>query len=444
MNSRADAGEQRGETLRRERPAPLAVLRDQVAGVGDAHAVAVRVGNAHLVADGLRVDLADDRHVVDLVCDAEHDDPHVGAARAGRAVHVEVMVDGLALLAHEHRVRAAELAGELVPDEPDHRLARILARRTAGRGLRRAAAARRESGKRNRERQDAARSHAPMLRRWRHSGSPPALGYSALALRAAVVLAIALVAVVAAGMASAVTRGKNGPIYFENFTDATASGDIWVIKPDGTGLTNLTASSIAEDSDPAVSPNGRQIAYSRCTAMDPDGGGCVSAQIAIVNADGSTLRVLTSGGTNVDDRPAWAPNGKSLVFQRTNADGDISLWTITSAGTKAKRIVNDGSTIDLSPSYAPSGKKITFSSDATGKESIYTINANGHSARKLVSESPDPDDPSVGGGTENPAYAPSGNQIVYTANGDLWIININGKGAHQLTHDGADDADWGR
>src|SRR6266542_5872620 len=361
MNSRADAGEQRGETLRRERPAPLAVLRDQVAGVGDAHAVAVRVGNAHLVADGLRVDLADDRHVVDLVCDAEHDDPHVGAARAGRAVHVEVMVDGLALLAHEHRVRAAELAGELVPDEPDHRLARILARRTAGRGLRRAAAARRESGKRNRERQDAARSHAPMLRRWRHSGSPPALGYSALAMRAAVVLAIALVAVVAAGMASAVTRGKNGPIYFENFTDATASGDIWVIKPDGTGLTNLTASSIAEDSDPAVSPNGKQIAFVSDRTQ--------SFLIYVMAADGSGAHPL--GGTAAGQfRPAWAPNGKSLVFQRTNADGDISLWTITSAGTKAKRIVNDGSTIDLSPSYAPSGKKITFSSDATGKESI--------------------------------------------------------------------------
>src|SRR6266542_3029356 len=427
MNSRADAGEQRGETLRRERPAPLAVLRDQVAGVGDAHAVAVRVGNAHLVADGLRVDLADDRHVVDLVCDAEHDDPHVGAARAGRAVHVEVMVDGLALLAHEHRVRAAELAGELVPDEPDHRLARILARRTAGRGLRRAAAARRESGKRNRERQDAARSHAPMLRRWRHSGSPPALGYSALAMRAAVVLAIALVAVVAAGMASAVTRGKNGPIYFENFTDATASGDIWVIKPDGTGLTNLTASSIAEDSDPAVSPNGKQIAFVSDRTQ--------SFLIYVMAADGSGAHPL--GGTAAGQfSPAWSPNGRQIAYSRCTAMDPDGGGCVSAQIA----IVN----ADVSTSYAPSGKKITFSSDATGKESIYTINANGHSARKLVSESPDPDDPSVGGGTANPAYAPSGNQIDYTANGDLWIININGKGAHQLTHDGADDADWGR
>lgn len=305
-------------------------------------------------------------------------------------------------------------------------------------------------------------------------------------MRTAFVLAIVLAAVTAVGIASAVPRGKNGPIYFENFSEATGSGDIWVVKPDGTGLTDLTAASAAEESDPAASPNGKQIAYvsdsggspfiwvmsntgggqhkvgasgaqqtnpawspdgkkiafSRCTAVDPDGGGCTASQIVVMNADGGSVKALTA--SNVDDRPAWAPSGKTIVFQRTNANGDISLCTVPAGGGTVKKIFADGTSIDLSPSYSPNGKKIAFSSDALGKEWIYTVNFNGHSARKLVSELPDPDDPSLGGGAENPAYAPNGNQIVYTANGDLWIVNINGKGAHQITHDGADDADWAR
>ncbi|MHB8642254.1 MAG: hypothetical protein ACYDA3_05150 [Gaiellaceae bacterium] len=304
-----------------------------------------------------------------------------------------------------------------------------------------------------------------------------------------VVVAVLLATVVAASAAFAVPRGKNGPIYFENFSDVSNSGDIWVVRPDGSGLKNLTESSTAEESDPAASPNGKQIAYisnasggsfvyvmnsdgsgghkisssgsaesapawsvdgkkiafSRCTAVDPDTGDCTAAQIAVMNADGSNVRFLTASSPNiVDGRPAWAPNGKTIAFQRTNASGSIALFSVSSGGGAAKKIFADGSSIDLSPSYSPDGKKIAFSSDATGKEAIYTVNFNGHSAKKLVTELPDPEDPSIGGGAENPSFAPAGDKVVYTAGGDLWTVSINGKGAKQITQGGGDDADWAR
>jgi Tol biopolymer transport system component len=309
-------------------------------------------------------------------------------------------------------------------------------------------------------------------------------------MRSMVVVAVLLATVVAASAALAVPRGKNGPIYFENFSDVSNSGDIWVVRPDGSGLKNLTEASTAEESDPAASPNGKQVAYistasggsfvyvmnsdgsgahkigssgaaerspawsvdgkkiafSRCTAIDPDSGDCTTAQIAVMNADGSNVRFLTAASANVvDDRPAWAPSGKTIAFQRTSGSGAISLLTVSAAGGVApKKIFADGSSIDLSPSYSPDGKKIAFASDATGKESIYTVNFNGHSVKKLVSELPDPDDPSIGGGTENPAYAPAGDKVVYTAGGDLWTVSITGKGAKQITQGGGDDADWAR
>jgi len=309
-------------------------------------------------------------------------------------------------------------------------------------------------------------------------------------MRSIVTAAVVLAAVVAVSAASAVPRGKNGPIYFENFSDVSNSGDIWVVRPDGSGLSDLTAASTAEESDPAASPNGKQVAYisnasggsfvylmnsdgsgghkigsggaaqsspawsvdgkriafSRCTAVDSNSGDCATAQIAVMNADGSNVKFLTAASTNVvDDRPAWAPSGKTIAFQRTSASGAISLYTVSTAGGVApKKIFADGTSIDLSPSYSPDGKKIAFASDATGKESIYTVNFNGHSVKKLVSELPDPDDPTIGGGTENPTYSPAGDKVVYTAGGDLWTVSITGKGAKQITQGGGDDADWAR
>jgi len=306
-------------------------------------------------------------------------------------------------------------------------------------------------------------------------------------MRVALAAAVLIAAVIAAAGAHAVPPGNDGLIYFENYSDATASSDIFSVSPNGGAITPVIATA-AEESDPSASPNGkqlayvsdasgapyvwvadtsgngakkvgtsgvqetdpawsangRQIAFTRCSAQDPDTGECTSSQIAVMNADGGGLKVLTSTSTNLDDRAAWSPNGKTIAFQRTAADGSISLETVAASGGAAKKIFNDGSSIDLSPSYSPNGKKIAFSSDSSGKEAIYTVNFNGHSATRLVTELPDPEDPTLGGGAENPVYAPHGDRIAYTANGDIWTVSITGKGAKQITQGGGDDADWAR
>ncbi len=305
-------------------------------------------------------------------------------------------------------------------------------------------------------------------------------------------MAVVLAAVFAA-RAAAVTPGKDGRIVYENVAGSDAT-HIWVANPDGSGITDLTPSWDDEATDPAWSPNGRRIAFvsdrgnedgmtfvwvmnrdgsgahplggggteqlapawspdgkriafMRCSREQDAGGTCSSGQIAVIGADGKLLKRLTKPlrTTAVDTRPAWSPNGTTIVFQRTVDFGNVTIWTISAGGKNLKRILGDDSQVDHSPSFSPNGKKILYATDTDGPEAVYLMTPNGKARTKVVEEDDDADDPgNPGGGAENPAFAPSGTRIVFMSGGDLWIVGLDGRGAVQVTQDGGDQPDWGR
>ncbi len=67
--------------------------------------------------------------------------------------------------------------------------------------------------------------------------------------------------------------GPNGQIVFDEWL--CCSYDIWVVNPDGTGLTNLTNTPDVAEFDPVWSPDGSRISFTR------------DADIWVMNADGS-------------------------------------------------------------------------------------------------------------------------------------------------------------
>src|SRR4029077_17428179 len=81
---------------------------------------------------------------------------------------------------------------------------------------------------------------------------------------------------------------------------SSGHADIYLQRVDGTNAFNLTKDSDVDNTEPAFSPDGSQIAF----RSQRDGGG-----IFIMGATGESVRRLTNFGAN----PAWSPDGSEIA-----------------------------------------------------------------------------------------------------------------------------------
>jgi Tol biopolymer transport system component len=72
-----------------------------------------------------------------------------------------------------------------------------------------------------------------------------------------------------------------------------------------------------------------------------------------MNADGSGLRQLTSGGAFNDLTPAWSPDGKQIAIYRTDtATGDADVWVMSASGSKLRDVTNAPG-VQAEPDWVP-------------------------------------------------------------------------------------------
>ena len=101
--------------------------------------------------------------------------------------------------------------------------------------------------------------------------------------------------------------------------------DICVINVDGSGFSELTRHP-GNDRYPAWSPDGQQIAF--YSDRNRRGG------IFLMNADGSDVRRLTTGG---EERPSWSPDGQKIAFHIEQKDS-IFIGVMKKNGRNIKLI----------------------------------------------------------------------------------------------------------
>ena len=126
---------------------------------------------------------------------------------------------------------------------------------------------------------------------------------------------------------------------------------------------NLSTDPSWADIEPAVSPDGSEIAFTRGAAETREGQvagtpppgissgngniqAIASRRVWLMQADGTDARQLTGAPGWVDEQPAWTPDGQWIVFVRWRAGDSGStataeLWAVRTDGSDAQRIVDD-------------------------------------------------------------------------------------------------------
>ena len=124
------------------------------------------------------------------------------------------------------------------------------------------------------------------------------------------------------------------------------------------GLTVDDMLAMQRVAEPAVSPDGKQVAFSvRDTDIEANRG---RFDIWIAAVDGSSTRPLTRHPEN-DTSPAWSPDGRSVLFLSTRS-GTSQVWRIPIAGGEAEQVTF--LPVDIGGFRAfPDGKRLVLAID---------------------------------------------------------------------------------
>jgi Tol biopolymer transport system component len=215
-------------------------------------------------------------------------------------------------------------------------------------------------------------------------------------------------------------------IVFRN--DSSGDGDLYAIDPVGNAPVQLT-SGPGDDHEPALSPDGTQVAFSRI-----DDGGMA---IWLMSVDGSGAHRI-SDGEGFDWQPAWMPDGR-IVFS-SNRFEDIQptfgdLWVMGSDGSNPTLVAREPG-IDEDKATVDRFGRVAFASDRGDGQSIYLLDQGTQTV--LTGQ---------GWRADQPAFAPDGDFVLVThpdasgQAGDIWSIRLADLFISQLTSDPADERD---
>ena len=238
------------------------------------------------------------------------------------------------------------------------------------------------------------------------------------------------------------------------------------------------------DGDPAISPDGRDLVFSRRSggrgdlwrlsltedlkpvgkaeqltvdsalnrhpAWMPEGNEIVFSSRPGWSFDRSLLRLRLSRAarpvplavTGDPVAPAISRQGNRLAYEARRHDANIWRIAVPGLGAKPKEAMKfiSSTRSEIEPRFSPDGKRIAFASARSGSQEIWVCNSDGSQPFSLTSFRD--------AATNRPRWSPDGQRIVFFSDArgsrDIYVIEAEGGGFRQLTDHTSEDTnpDW--
>ncbi|MGB7537282.1 MAG: hypothetical protein WBM17_01970 [Anaerolineales bacterium] len=202
--------------------------------------------------------------------------------------------------------------------------------------------------------------------------------------------------------------------------------DIYLMNADGGDVKLLAGTPGETDLHPVWSPDGEWIAF----IGSGEGG---TFDVFRIRPDGSGLINLTNNPAD-ESFFDWSPDGSQIVFS-SDRSGNYDLYTMHADGSNAKQLTKTGDQDEVEPAWSPNGDVIGClcgPSDGNAGD-ICLVNADGSGETNLT-----PDDPDV----DDFIWSPDGSRIAFGMPifpEEIWMMGADGSGKDNLSNNPADD-----